>query len=177
MHKHVSTGWVMWQKHVHVRVGSHFCYKRYNWAHACLCDLACLSVCMCIHVPFVLIMCVCLQWWLRGPDSCSVVWWSSPSGEGAGGDTRPIDHPQGARLYCTAYPRRTFLAWTMPCRPASLLRAQQHIQHTEFWSRRMQHHVHPSTSPPEPACSNTLTKVRTQTGRYSTMKRIHSVKF
>lgn len=33
----------------------------------------------------------------------------------------------------------------MPCRPASLLRTQQHIQHTEFWSRRMQHHVHPTS--------------------------------
>lgn len=45
-----------------------------------------MSKCVRVHTcVFVLIMYVCLQWWLRGPDSCSVVWWSSPSGEGAGG--------------------------------------------------------------------------------------------
>lgn len=37
-----------------------------------------------LHVCLFL-WCMCLQWWLRGPDSCSVVWWSSPSREGTGG--------------------------------------------------------------------------------------------
>lgn len=51
---------------------------------------ACVLTYVSLHVHvhtwvFVLTMYVCLQWWLRGPDSCSVVWWSSPSREGAGG--------------------------------------------------------------------------------------------
>lgn len=49
----------------------------------------CVYVFLHIKCAFLLVthVCVyvCLQWCLRGTDSCGVVWWSSPSREGAGG--------------------------------------------------------------------------------------------
>ena len=90
MHKHLSTGcgYNMWEVCV---CSCNSFYTRYT--HACLYAHACPSVHTCV---FVLIMYVCLQRWLRGPDSCSVVWWSSPSGEGAGGWHPPHWPPSGS---------------------------------------------------------------------------------
>lgn len=98
---------------------------------------------------FVLIMYVRLQWWLRGLDSCSVVWWSSPSREGAGGWHPSHWPPSGSLALLYSLPTLHIPCLNHAVSPClSPPHTPEHIQHTKFWSHWMQHHAppkHPQT--------------------------------
>lgn len=155
------------------------CYTWVLWVNSarketlkeCLYDHACPSVRMWIHVALALIMYMCLQWWLRGPDSCSVVWWSSPSGEGAVGWHPSHWPPSGSPVPLYSLPTSHIpgLNHTMsPCLSP--------LPHNSTYNTQSSGHTECKimyTPPPKPACSNAPDKG----SRYSTMKRIHPVKF
>lgn len=104
-------------------------------------------------------MYVCLQWWLRGPDSCSVVWWSSPSGEGAGGWHPSHWPPSGspAPLYSLPTSHIPGLNHAVsPCLSPPPHNSTYNTQGSGHTECNIMY-----TPPPEPACSNTLTKART----------------